>query len=186
MITRDAWVINTISRYQIEFIALPQQSKRPHPIHYTVDQTKLIIQEINELMRKGAISEVENIEGGFYSNLFLVPKKDGGQRPVINLKALNGFVQPQHFKMEGIHTLKDLIKLGDWLAKVDLKDAYFAVPIHKAHEQYLRFSFQGKLYQFNCLPFGLSSAPWVFTKTLNSASTSHPSGDGGQDDSLYR
>ena len=26
--------------------------------------------------------------------------------------------------------------------------------------------FQGKVYEFNCLPFGLSSAPWVFTKNL--------------------
>ena len=71
--------------------------------------------------------------------------------------------------MEGIHTLRDLIQPGDWLAKVDLKDAYFAVPIHHSHHQYLRFNFQGKCYQFICLPFGLSSAPWVFTKTLKPA-----------------
>ena len=45
-------------------------------------------------------------EEGFYSTLFLVPKKDGGQRPVVNLKELNKFVATSHFKMEGVHTLK--------------------------------------------------------------------------------
>ena len=38
---------------------------------------------------------------GFYSNLFLVPNKYGGTRPVINLKRLNKFIPSQHFKMEG-------------------------------------------------------------------------------------
>ena len=66
----------------------------------------------------------------------------------------------------GIHTLRDLVNPEDWLAKADLKDAYFAIPIHHSHHQYLRFYFHGKCYQFQCLPFGLSSAPWVFTKTL--------------------
>ncbi len=42
--------------------------------------------------------------------MFLVPKKDGKQRPVINLKVLNQYVQTYHFKMEGLQTLKDLIK----------------------------------------------------------------------------
>ena len=98
--------------------------------------------------------------------LFLVPKKDGGQRPVINLKSLNSFVDAPHFKMEGIHTLKSLVLEGDWLVKVDLKDAYFSVPISQKHRKFLCFQFEDKSYQFNCLPFGLASAPWVFTKTL--------------------
>ena len=82
--------------------------------------------EITELLQKNAIEEViPLLQPGFYSNLFLVPKKDGGQRPVINLKALNRFVLKENFKMEGIHTVKDLLRQGDWLAKVDLKDSFF-------------------------------------------------------------
>ena len=66
---------------------------------------------MKELLGKGAITEVHNPQGVLYSNLFLVPKKDGGQRPVINLKT-------EHIKMEGIHTLRDLVNPEDWLAKV--------------------------------------------------------------------
>ena len=68
--------------------------------------------------------------------------------------------------MEGIHTLKEILKPKDWLAKVDLKDAFLMIPISTVHRRYLRFTFQEKTFQFNCLPFGLSLAPWVFTKTL--------------------
>ena len=106
---------------------------------------------------------------GFHSNIFLVPKKSGELRPVINLKALNQFVHPEYFKMEGIHTLRDLLWPGDWLAKIDLKNAYLAIPIHQTHRDYLRFHALGMTYHFTCLPFGLSSASWVFTKTLKPA-----------------
>ena len=126
-----------------------------------------------------------NPRRGFYSVLFLVSKKDGGQRPVINLIALNQFVQAQHFKMEGVHTLKEILKPGDWLAKVNLKDALFTIPIHVAHRKYLRFTFQEKVYEFNCLPFSLSSAPWVFyqdSKTSYSTFT----GAGSAVDSIHR
>ena len=107
-----------------------------------------------------------NPREGFFSTLFLVPKKDGKMRPVINLKALNVFVKSQHFKMEGIHLIRDLMVQGDWLTRIDLKDAYFAVPIHDTHQKYLRFIWQQQTYQFTCLPFGLSSAPRIFTKLL--------------------
>ena len=49
-------------------------------------------------------------------------------RPVINLKQLNQWVETPHFKTEGISTLWDLLRVGDWMVKVDLKDAYFTIP----------------------------------------------------------
>ena len=52
-------------------------------------------------MYKNAISRVCQKQEGFLSHLFMVPKRDGGQRPIINLKKLNFFVQTEHFKMEG-------------------------------------------------------------------------------------
>ena len=67
--------------------------------------------------------------------------------------------------MEGIHTLRDLLKAGDWMAKIDLKDAYFMIPMAQGDREFLRFQWKDKTYQFNCLPFRLSSAPWVFTMT---------------------
>ena len=99
----------------------------------------------------------------------MVPKKDGGQRPVINLKHLNRFVKSEHFKMEGLHTVKALIQKNNWLAKVDLKDAFFMVPIAQQHQHLLLFTVGTKTFQFKCLPFKLCTDPRVFTKVLKLA-----------------
>ena len=138
--------------------------------HYSSDQSLLIQEEVSTLIRQQAIRLLEHpSEAGFLFNSSWSPKRVGVQRPVINLKALNHFGHPEHFKMEGIHTLRDLLRAGDWLAKIDPKDAYLVIPIHQTHRDYLRFHFLGKTYHFTCLPFRLSSAPWVFTKTLKPA-----------------
>ena len=122
--------------------------------------------EIEALLNKGAVYEVSTDTEGFYSRIFVVPQKGGKHRPVINLRPLNRFLVYQHFKMEGIQLVRDLLQREDWLTRIDLKDTYFAVPIHQKHRKYLRFMWKGKAYEFQCLPFGLSSAPRVFTKLL--------------------
>ena len=104
-----------------------------------------------------------NHQEGFLSSIFLVPKKDGEQRPIINLKRLNNLIPHHHFKMEGIHMLKDLLRQGDCMAKIDLKDTYFAVPVSNQDKKFLRFRWEQNIYHYKCLPFGLSYASWVFT-----------------------
>ena len=52
------------------------------------------------------------------------------------------------------------------MAWVDLKDAYFSMPVHTDHRKFLRFAWNGCLYQFTCLPNGLAEAPRKFTKMM--------------------
>ena len=52
------------------------------------------------------------------------------------------------------------------MAKLDLKDAYFSISIAEKHRKFLQFYWRNQLLQFTCLPFGLSSTPYVFTKLL--------------------
>ena len=52
------------------------------------------------------------------------------------------------------------------MASIDIKDAYFSVPIAIEHQKFLRFVWRDNLYQYVCLPNGLSSAPRMFTKLL--------------------
>ena len=95
-----------------------------------------------------------------------MPKHSGGFRPIFNLRSLNQWVAYEHFKMEGIATIKEVVKQGDWMTRLDLKDAYLTIPIHPKEQKFFQFVWRGRKYQFVSLPFGLSSAPRLFTKLL--------------------
>ena len=94
----------------------------------------------------------------FVSNLFVIPNKGGEQRPVFNLRQLNQFIKYEHFKMEGIHMLRDLLKPNDFMANLDLKDAYFTVPIWKGH-QVPQVSLEGYSVGFRMPPIWNSQCP---------------------------
>lgn len=57
------------------------------------------------------------------------------------------------------------------MVSLDLREAYFSVPISENSKKYLRFYFDECLYQFNALPYGLCTAPFVFTKIIRPIST---------------
>lgn len=121
---------------------------------------------ISQLLSSGAIIKCNDIPGQFLSKIFLTPKSDGTFRFILNLKELNKFIDPYHFKMEDIRTATKLLSKNDFMASIDLQEAYFLVPIHDVSKRYLRFKFQNQTYEFQCLPFGLSLAPLVFTKLM--------------------
>ena len=100
------------------------------------------------------------------SPYFLRSKPDGSQRFILNLKKLNEYVKKAHFKLEDLRTATKLISKGDFMIPIDMKDAYFLVPIERNSPKYLMFKFRGKYYRFFCLPFGLTTGPLTFTKIL--------------------
>ena len=123
------------------------------------EQFSLVEQEVLEMFEKRVIQKVVPKQGQFMSNLFLVVKKDGGNRPVINLKNFNKFIPYEHFKMEGLHCLKFPFDQDDFQCKIDLKEAYFSVPLNKNSQKFVRLQWSGSIYEFLCLCFGLGQAP---------------------------
>ena len=85
---------------------------------------------------------------------------------MIDLSHLNEFVLLTWFKIETVGSLLLSVREGDFLASLDLKDAYFQIPMHPSSQKLLRFTSEGTVYEFRVLCFGLSTAPQVFTRVF--------------------
>ncbi|XP_053381919.1 uncharacterized protein LOC128549340 [Mercenaria mercenaria] len=68
--------------------------------------------------------------------------------------------------METLKHVLTMIKPNAWFASIDLRQAYYSIPVHKDFRKYLRFTFHDKCFEFQVLPNGLSSSPRLFTKML--------------------
>ncbi len=134
-------------------------------------QAAVLRQEIVSLLEKEAIEELPptQMESGFYSWYFAVPKKVGVLRPILDLRLLNLALRVSKFKMLTVKSILSQIQPRDWFVTTDLKDAYFHIQIVKRHRKFLRFAFEGKAYQYFVLPFGLALAPRTFTKCMDAA-----------------
>lgn len=168
-ITSDAWVHSLVTQgLTFQFEKRPPLSRVPIDL---VSPHPQLPDSILGLLEKQAVERVHDpCSPGFYSRLFLVQKKSGSWRPVIDLKVFNTFLVKPTFKMETPAFIRRSIKPMQWGVSLDLEDAYFHVPIHPNYRKYLRFSFRGQVYQFRAMPFGLATAPRVFTKLMAAVS----------------
>ncbi len=135
------------------------------------EQGRVMEQEVHSLLVKEAIERVPlpDRESGFYSRYFVVPKKDGGLRPILYLRHLNRSLRRFRFKMLTIPIIVSQIRSEDWFVMIDLKDAYFYVSIIPSHRKFLWFAFGGEAFQYRVLPFGLALSPRTFTKCMDAA-----------------
>ena len=122
--------------------------------------------EIEKLIGLGVIEKSEHEDHEVISPVFLREKSDGTYRMILNLKEFNESVEYKHFKMENLWSAILLMKKDCYMASVDLKHAYYSVPIHTSYRKYLKLKHRGQLYQFTCFPNGLCFCPRWFTKLL--------------------
>ena len=168
-ITDNPEVLDWVEHCHLEFIddVSPVQEPDYKVIKFNATESAIVDSEIVKLLNKGVIVESPHSQGEFVSSIFLRLKKNGVEyRMILKLKELNKFIVYRHFKMDSRKTVTDLMTQGCFMASVDIKDAYYTVPIATEHQKYLKFMCRDKLYQYTCLPNGLASAPRIFTKLL--------------------
>ena len=142
-ITSDKDILTSIRGATTEFETRLFNTTRPQSI-FSVEESAIIDNEVAKLLSKNIVETTDHDSYEVISPMFIIrPKKDGGHRLILNLKGLNQFVTYHHFK-----------------------DVYYMVGVNTSHRKYLRFIWKNVLYQFTCLPHGLSSCPRKFTQLL--------------------
>ena len=165
-ITGDQEILSLVQGCKIKFKSMPIQSNFPHPFNMSKEEEILVGLEVQNILAKGAIEICSPDPNQFISNIFTIPKKDEGRRPVVDMPELNQFAEYLPFKMEDISQLKDILRRGDCMTKLDLQGTYLTIPIGPKSKIFQKFFWKGVLYQFTYLPFGLSPSARLFTKKL--------------------
>ena len=97
----------------------------PQIIPFSEEQAHLIDQTIQHLLQKKAIERVllqqqAQLVPGFYSSMFVIPKKNNRVHPVFNLKKLNPYLDAPHSKMETVRDVSPMVNPNDYLVSIDL------------------------------------------------------------------
>ena len=135
-LTSDVKLLETVSGYKIEWNNRPPfQTEPPRQCFMNKTEEQAIDTEIERLLEKFIIVKSTHEEGEFLSTIFTRPKRSGGHRMILNLSKLNEFVEYHHFKMDTLEVAIKLIEPHCFMASIDLKDAYYSVPIHVDHQK---------------------------------------------------
>ena len=131
----------------------------------SAQESLLATREVKSMLKKGAIQNPSVKKGQFLSNLFLLGKTYGGNRPAINLKILKACIPCLHFKMEGLHLLNDMLKEKDYMRKRPEGCSLLCSTASKTSEVH-PVLLEGQSYKFLCLFFGVGPAPRIFTNLV--------------------
>jgi len=109
----------------------------------------------------------------YNSPLFLVDKKDGTKRMVIDLRLINSLVAPMLVVLPRINELLEQATLGAgnerWFSSCDLFSGFYAIRLHRDSRKLTSFTspLTGERFMFSKIPFGLCNSPAAMCLALN-------------------
>ena len=163
------FVIDTIKfGYRIPFISTPCRALF-HNNKSALEYASFVESAISELVGNHSVIEVPFVQH-VVNPLSVSIQLSGKKRLILDFRHVNQSIWKQKFKCEDWRVLLSYVNKGDFLFSFDLKSGYHHFDIFPDHQTFLGFSwvFSGtvKYFCFTVLPFGLSSAPYIFTKCL--------------------
>ncbi|CAH0551341.1 unnamed protein product [Brassicogethes aeneus] len=158
-------ILKIIKGYRVPFIKKPPLTRLIKKIS-TSFRTLGMKTEINNMLKEKVLEESQ-FSTGFLSKMFPRHKQNGKIRPIFNQKGLNKFLSPKKFGLISHLKVPQFLQREDFMAKIDIHQAYLHIAISPPHRRFLSMLFEEKLLQMTCLSFGLSTAPQTFAKLSN-------------------
>ena len=173
----DEWRLITGNTHIIDVIQngykIPFKTEPDHKIirnnRSSLDNASFVKSEIETLLSKGCISEVNDIPC-VVNPLTVAFNKSSKPRLVLDCRHINPHLFKFRFKYEDTKLAREIFHQYDFLYGYDLKSAYHHIEIVELHREYLGFAWEidgaNRYFVFNVLPFGLATAGYIFTKVL--------------------
>ncbi len=153
----SCWLLRTIRLgYEIQYAWRPPKFRCIRFISVLNKDAPVLRAEVAVLLAKDAIEPVPPAEmkSGFYSPYFIVPKKGGGLRPILDLRVLNRALHKLPFRMLTQRRIFQCLRPFDWFAAINLKDAYFHVSILPRHRPFSALRSKGEHTSTRSSPSG--------------------------------
>jgi hypothetical protein len=155
-----------------EGISLPNLPPLLSQKHQTHSQKEIDLAKeiLEDYLKSGAVKRVEREGTKHLVPWFILSKQEGGgtqkHRLISDCRELNQFVETKRFRLENLQSIFPFLKKGDWGAKIDLKDAYFHIPLSQDLKPFLRMEVGGEYWEFQAGCFGLNVMPHIFMQVV--------------------
>ena len=135
--------------------------------YYPVSPVKqgIIDKELSALLEQGVI---EPSKSAWSAPILMVPKKDGSYRFCVDYRRLNKVTKRDAYPLPYISAILDRLRDAKYLSSLDIKSAYWQVPVAESSREYTAFTVPGRgLFQFRRMPMGLTNAPATWQRLID-------------------
>jgi hypothetical protein len=109
---------------------------------------EIMDQKIKDAIANEVLIETDKESLRWCNQYRLVPKSNGDYQLVVDMRGVNQFMKPIHFKMEGTSTLEQLLMKNYFAVSYDLKEAYNHILVHPTMQDLLGILYQSCLYKY--------------------------------------
>ena len=127
-----------------------------------LEHHEFVTSTISEMVEAGAASALPtSVTPTVVSPLGVDPKNLSNKlRLIVNMSmSISTSAQRHAFRFEGLSDIADMAEKEDFSLSYDLTSGHYHAALHPESRRFVGFKWKGIYYQYNCLPFGLSTAP---------------------------
>lgn len=126
---------------------------------------KHVYAELDDMLKKGII---EPSTSPWSSPIVMVKKPDGSYRFCVDYRKLNRVTERDAYPLPFISSTLDKLRDAKYLSSLDIKSAYWQVPMESKCKTYTAFTVPGRgLFQFCRMPFGLHNSPATWQRLVD-------------------
>ncbi|GFV10124.1 retrovirus-related Pol polyprotein from transposon 17.6 [Trichonephila clavipes] len=136
-----------------------------HPRRLAFTKKQKVNKQIEEWLNEGIIRPSSS---EYASPIVMVKKKDGSSRMCIDYRKLNQKLVKDKFPLPIIEDVLDTLQEAKVYSTLDLRNCFFHVDVDEDCRKYTSFIVPDGQFEFNKVPFGLSTSPGVFQRYVSS------------------